>query len=196
MSRDAKKKKVRADEAQPLGWFEKLKRLRLRFRRKDGNVHLLLEDPAEHLASIKRQTAADTSEAALLRAALKSVLDKHASTRSVLVHLSVLEKALGRHGLQALDELPPDVLQRAMTQLETLVSDWSQGNLAGLRARLTEALIKHGRAKDRRRTSERLSDFQNSRQLVVNEASVTTFMEVNAQWEKSLTGQKLSAPPR
>ena len=116
-----------------------------------------------------------------------------ASARSVLVHLSVLEKALGRHGLKALDELPPDVMRKAMSQLETLVSDWSNAHLAVLRAKLIAAVGKHERVNDRRSTAERLSDFQDSNRLQVNEASVTTFMEVNAQWERSLTGQKLDA---
>jgi hypothetical protein len=182
-------KPPRPAKKQFLGWLDRFKRLRFFFQRKSASA--LLDDPSEHLASIKQQAAADSSEAALMRAALKGVLDQHASSRAVLVHLSVLEKALGRHGLKALEELPLDVLRRAMAQLETLVSDWSPGNLAALRARLTEALIKQRRANDRRRTTERLSDFEDSRQLQVKEASVSRFMEANARWQRSLTGQKL-----
>jgi hypothetical protein len=160
-----------------LGWLDRLKRLPLLFWCKTTRAGLLSDDPAEHLASIKRQAASDASEAVLLRGALKAVLDRHASSRAVLLHLNVLEKALGRHGLKAFEELPDEVLRRALSQLETLVSDWSQGNLAALRARLTEARIKHRRANDRRRTAERLSDFEDSRQLQVKEGSVSRFME-------------------
>lgn len=196
-TRPAKKASPAPAAATPDGWFDRLKRLRFRFKRKGVNIQLLLEDPAKHLADIKRQAAeADTSEGALLRTALKGVLDKHASARSVLVHLSVLEKALGRHGLKALDELPPDVMRKAMSQLETLVSDWSNAHLTVLRAKLIAAVVKHERVGDRRSTAERLSDFEDSNRLQVNEASVTTFMEVNAQWERSLTGQKLDAPTK
>ena len=192
-SRDAQAQQARPAEKKTLGWFARLKRLRLRFQRKGVNIHLLLEDPAEHIADLKRQAVAiDTSEAAVLRTALKRVLDRHASSRSVLPHLRVLEKALGKYGLNAMEELPPEVMQKALSQLETLVSDWSEAGLAGLRARLTAALVKHGRAKMTHRGAERLSDFQDSNRLQVNESSVTTFMEVNAQWERSLTGsQKL-----
>lgn len=181
--------KVRPAEAKKLGWFERLKRLRLRFKREGMNVRVLLEDPAQHLADIKRQSKqADLSEAAMFSAALKGVLDRHAASRSVLPHLTVLEQGLDRHGLKVLDKLPPDVVRKALAQMETLVTDWSQGGLAALRARLSGALITHGRDKGRRRVAEQLSEFQDSQRLQVNEASVTTFLEVNAQWERSGTG--------
>ncbi len=185
MSRDNSKGKPRrpAKESSP-GWLDRLKHLWLRLQRKGPGGDAALDGTA------RRNTPPDHSEAVLLRAALKGVLDQHASSRSVLVHLTVLEKALGRLGLKAFDELPHDVLRRAMSQLETLVSDWSPGNLAALRARLTASLIKRGRANDRRRTSERLADFQDSRQLQVKDVSVSTFMEANARWQHSLTGHK------
>lgn len=186
MSRDTRKgpptRPVKQDSP---GWLDQLKRAWLRLQPKGAG-----RDPS--LGGVaQRDSHADDSEAVLLRAALKGVLDRHASSRSVLVHLRLLESALGRHGMKALDELPHDVLRRAMSQLETLVSDWSAGNLAALRARLTEALIKHRRANDRRRTAERLSDFQDSRQVQVKDVSVSTFMEANARWQHSLTGNKL-----
>jgi hypothetical protein len=101
------------------------------------------------------------------------------------MHLSVLEKALGKHGMKALDELPADVLRRAMSQLETMVSDWAQPGFAALRARLTEALIRQGRDPGRRRV--RASDFEDSRQLQVKDASVSTFLAARSQWERQST---------
>jgi hypothetical protein len=196
-ARPAKKASPAALAQKAPGWLERLKRLRLRFKRQGINIHVLLEDPAEHIAGIKREAAAsDSSEAAALTKSLKGVLDQHASARAVLVHLGVLEQALNRHGLKALNQLPPDVMRKAMAQLETLVSDGSNVQLATLRARVTAALVTHERASDRRSTAERLSDFQDSNRLQVNEASVTTFMEANAQWERSLTGGKLEAPAK
>ena len=186
MSRDHRKgQTARPPESSSPGWLGRLKHVWLRLQRKGAGPDPSLD------GSARRGTHADSSEAVLMRAALKGVLDRHASSRSVLVHLGLLESALGRHGLQALDELPHDVLRRAMSQLETLVSDWSPGDLAALRARLTEALIKHRRANDRRRTAERLSDFQDSRQLQVKDVSESTFLEANARWQHSLTGHKL-----
>jgi hypothetical protein len=181
------------------GWFERLKRLRLRLKRQGLNFQVLLEDPLEHLAEIKREAAvADSSEAAALRAALKAVLDRHASSRKVLVHLRVLEKALRSRGLRAFEELPPELMRRAMFQLDTLVSDWSPAGLAALRSRLIAAMVKREGVSGRRGAAEQpLSDFGDGSRLQVAEGSVTTFMEVNEQWERSLTGTlKVLAPSK
>jgi len=130
-SRSSQKASPASGAAKAPGWFERLKRLRLRFKRQGLNIHMLLEDPAEHIAEIKRESAvADTSEAAMMSKALKKVLDRHASSRTVLAHLALLEKSLNRRGLKALDQLPPEVMQRAMSQLETLVTDRA-GRIAG-----------------------------------------------------------------
>lgn len=194
-SKTASKAAAKAAD-KPLGWFARLKRLRLRFQRKGIDFKLLLEDPAEHIAEIKRQAVAvSTSEAAMMSAALKLVLDRHASARAVLVHLAVLETALRRRGLETLDELPPEVMLRAMSQLETLVTDWSPAGLAGLRARVTTALVRQDRASQHGGASEQLSSFQDGNRVQVGEASVSTFLAVSAQWEGSLTGsQRLSVP--
>ena len=186
-----------APVAEKEGWLQRLKRLRLSFKRKGLNIQVLLEDPAKHIAEMKREAAvAQTSEAAMLSAALKGVLDRHPTSRSVLVHLGLLEKAMSRHGLKALEDMPPDMLQRAMSQFDTLVSDWSPAPLAALRAKIKTILLAHERANDRRSTSQRLSDFHDDKRMHVGEASVTTFMEANAEWEKSLTGQRLNAELR
>jgi hypothetical protein len=173
------------------GWFERLTRLRFSFKRRGMDVQVRLEDPAVQAAQVQRvAAAADSSEAASLHAALKKVLDRHASSRAVLAHLGILEKALGAHGLKALEELPPDLMRRAMFQLETLVSDWSSAPLAALRAKVMASLVRREGLKDRRSTAERLSDFHDDKRMRVDEVSVTTFMEVNAQWERSLTGER------
>jgi len=192
---DSKKKRPpAAPVVEKDGWLQRLKRLRLRFKRKGLNIQLLIEDPAKHIADIKRESAvADVSEAATLSAALRGVLDRHPTSRSVLVHLALLEKAMSRHGLKALDDMPPDILQRAMSQFDTLVSDWSPAPLAALRAKIKTVLLAHERANDHRSTAQRLSDFHDDKRMHVAEASVTTFMEANAEWEKSFTGQKLKA---
>ena len=175
-------------------WLQRLKRFRFSFKRKGFNIQVLLEDPAKHIAEIKRESAAaEISEAATLNAALKGVLDRHPTSRSVLVHLGLLEKAMSRHGLKALDDMPADILQRAMSQFDTLVSDWSPAPLAALRAKIKTVLLAHERANDHRSTAQRLSDFHDDKRMHVAEASVTTFMEANAEWEKSFTGQRLSA---
>lgn len=165
-------------------WFERL--LGLSFMRKGGPRN---EAPEAGKSEKKRAAAlADISETASLCAALKALLDQQASSRTVLVHLVVLENALSQRGLKALQELPPDLLRRAMFQLETLVSDWSSVPLAALRAKLMAALVRHQGLKDKRSSAQRLSDFHDDKRMQAGEISMTTFMEVNEQWERSLTG--------
>jgi hypothetical protein len=102
------------------GWLQRLKRLRLSFKRKGLNIQVLIEDPAKHIAEIKRESAvADVSEAATLSAALRGVLDRHPTSRSVLVHLALLEKAMSRHGLKAL----VDQLRDLRAQLVDALAD-------------------------------------------------------------------------
>ncbi len=120
--------------------------------------------------------------------ALKLVLDRHAASRTVLAHLSVVEQALEHRGLQALEDVPSDVLGRALSQLEMLVSDWSEVGIAALRAQIKGAMGRPGSVDVARGAPPKKStDFDNSR-LQVNEASVSTFMEARARWEGSLTG--------
>lgn len=163
-------------------WFERLKRLRLRFKRKGLDVEVTLEDPAARVIEAP-PAVVEMTEAEAMSAALKAVLDRQRQARSVLVHLAVFEKALHQHGLKALDELPPHVMQRAMFQLDTLVSDWSGAGLAGLRAQLTSALIRHEHVRDQRAGHEPLSDFDDGKRLQVDEASVSDFMAANAKWQ-------------
>ena len=192
MSRDKNKAKLNrsADSRSTSGLLDQIKQLWQRVAGTKSDEVSLLDDPAQHIANIKRKTAADSSEAARLKVALKDLLDRHAESRSVLMHLRVLEKALGKHGLNAFDELPPDVLKRALSQLEGVVSDWSQGPLAALRARLTQRLIKHGRSPGRRRAGSAANGFQDSDPLDVKDGSVSVFLEAQARWERSLTGQR------
>lgn len=129
-----------------------------------------------------------TNVAHMLKA-LKLVLDRHGASRSVLAHLSVVEQALGHGGLHALEDVPADVLGKALSQLEMLVSDWSEAGIAALRAQIKAAMAKPGRFDLPRgaQPSKQSTDFDNSR-MQVNEASVSVFMDAQARWETSLTG--------
>jgi hypothetical protein len=121
--------------------------------------------------------------------ALKGVLDRHAASRSVLAHLSVVEQALEHGGLPALEDVPAEVLGRALSQLEMLVSDWSEAGIAALRAQIKAAMAKPGRFDVPRGAppAKKQNDFDNSR-MQVNEASVSVFLDAQARWETSATG--------
>ncbi|MBX3622149.1 MAG: hypothetical protein KF891_19455 [Rhizobacter sp.] len=200
MSRDAKPTKAATKastqaakpRAAALGWLDRLKRFSF-LRRKPTAPPPVLKDsvrPAPAGRRVSSSKPADANGARML-AALKQVLDRHAASRTVLVHLGGVEQALQQHGLDGLQEVPAEVLRRALMQLETLVSDWSEGHLAALRAQLKAALAKPGRASAHARRSGaatgRSADFAESR-VQVDEASVSTFMEARARWEQSLTG--------
>ncbi|MEO5733709.1 MAG: hypothetical protein ABIN96_17035, partial [Rubrivivax sp.] len=62
-------------------------------------------------------------------------------TRPTLRHLVFVEHALAKKGLRALHKLPLDVLQRALEQLEGMVTNWSPTGLASLRSRMAVAII-------------------------------------------------------
>jgi putative tRNA adenosine deaminase-associated protein len=112
---------------------------------------------------------------------LAAVLDRDPRSRSVLVHLNMLERALKTKGMKAFEDLPAELLRKAMAQLDTLVMDWSARGLTLLRARASGTL-----ARTRITASTRqMSDFGDTTHVQVREASVTTFMEVDQEWERA-----------
>lgn len=173
--------------AKSVGWFERL--TWFGFLRKSAGTPPTLSDAVAKPATRRRDAAAGRSDATRMLAALQGVLDRHAASRSVLVHLGLVEQALEQHGLRGLDDVPAAVLSRALTQLETLVSDWSEVGIAALRAQIKGAMVKPGRldAPKRARAAAKSTEFDNSR-LQVNDASVSTFLEARAMWERSATG--------
>jgi hypothetical protein len=183
MSRD---KKAAPPRPATVGWLERI----TGFWRKRAPTPPMLSHVVGKSGSRRpRNAAPGRADSARMLSALKGLLDRHAASRSVLVHLSLVEQALEHRGVQALEDVPADVLGRALTQLETLVSDWSEASVAALRAQLKAAMAKPGRVDVPRRGpgAKKSTDFDNSR-LMVNEASVSTFMEARARWEGSLTG--------
>lgn len=194
----APKAKVRSrPEPMPferIGLFERFMRL---FRREAGPSEapsLLQEVARSHQArpgsrrSLPRATTHD--DAARMLAALKEVLNRDPRSRGVFAHLGLVEKSLVKRGLKGLHEVPPEVLRKALSQLETLVSDWSQVGIAALRAQIKSAMAQPGRGGKQGRPAAGRSAEQHDSRLEVNEASVSTFMEAHARWERSATGRR------
>jgi hypothetical protein len=187
LPKPAPKKKVEvSDEPFSRGpsLFERLKQFAFG-RRRDADPSVL-QDPSRP----RRSSKSSVADAAPLLVALKSMLDRDPRSRRVLVHLALIEKTLKRHGLHGLERVPASVLHRALSQLETLVSDWSEGSLAALRAQLKSALSKPGERDPRRARSTRPADLHESRLEINEEGSVSVFMEARAQWERSMTGRR------
>jgi hypothetical protein len=181
--------KSQKPRVQRVSWTERIKSL---FRRREGSPPPVVDQIVGKAGSRKgkRQShSKGAASAAHMLKALRAVLDRHEAARSVLAHLHVVEQALEHRGVAALEDVPADVLARALSQLEMLVSDWTEPGIAALRAQVKAAMAKPGRFDAPRRGAQakKSTDFDNSR-LQVNEASVSTFMEAHARWETSLTG--------
>lgn len=178
--------KSQKPHARRVSWIERIRSL---FQRRAAAPPVV--DQVVGKAGSRRPRGKVRADGSHMSKALKAVLDRHEASRSVLAHLNVVEQALDHRGVAALEDVPADVLARALSQLEMLVSDWSEVGIAALRAQLKAAMAKPGRLDVPRGAApakkSKPMDFDNSR-LQVNEASVSTFMEARARWETSLTG--------
>ena len=120
----------------------------LALRRADDGVRLVLEErprpappkprPPTREAKV---VAKDAQELALTRQQLTALLDEVPGTRLAMRHLVFVEKALQKKGFRALQKLPSELLERALEQLETLVTNWSPVGLASLRSRMAVAVM-------------------------------------------------------
>ncbi len=113
-------------------------------KRADDGVKLVLQPVAAgHKEPTREQLAAKAAkqELALMRQQLAELLDELPETRQALRHLVFVEHAIGKHGLKALHKLPVDVLERALSQFEGLVTNWSPVGLASLRSKMAVAII-------------------------------------------------------
>lgn len=172
--------------ARRTGWLERFKGLFQRRSAAAAAPEAAAGKPASRRHKGRGKGKADASH---MLKALKAVLDRHEASRTVLAHLGVVEQALEHRGLMGLEDVPEDVLRRALSQLEMLVADWSEAGIAALRAQIKGAMAKPGRfdVPNGAPRSKKSTDFDNSR-LQVNEASVSIFMEARKNWETSLTG--------
>lgn len=118
----------------------------LALRRDEGRVRLVLEDrlvePAKRPLS-RAQVAAnkESQELAQAREELARVLDQDNKLRAKVRHLAFVEHALEKKGWRGLYKVPLEVLQKALEQLEGLVTNWSPAGLACLRSKMAVAAI-------------------------------------------------------
>jgi hypothetical protein len=117
----------------------------LAVRREGAQVRLVLEErPAEGRAKesrVEQSQRKEKEELAQMRAELAALLNELPETRLTLRHLVFVEQALAKKGLRALHKVPLDVLQRALEQLEGLVTNWSPVGLANLRSKMAVAVL-------------------------------------------------------
>ena len=132
-----------------------------------------------------RASTLDKAELAAVRRDLAGVLDQHPRAREVMKYVRALERGLEKKGRFALDDLPVEVIRRALEQLDPLVSDWSPEGLSTLRSKAAVAIADRERTEAERAEARRAL---NESHVEVEEASVTTFMQANEEWERSFTG--------
>ncbi|MDE2276636.1 MAG: hypothetical protein KGK09_10095, partial [Burkholderiales bacterium] len=120
----------------------------LALRRAEDGVRLVLEErprppPPKPRTPMRvaKVVAKDAQELALTRQQLTALLDEVPGTRLAMRHLVFVEKALQKKGFRALGKLPSELLERALEQLETLVTNWSPVGLASLRSRMAVAVM-------------------------------------------------------
>jgi hypothetical protein len=119
----------------------------LALRRDEDGVRIVLEERTP--AGDRKRTPSraelamrkDAAELALMLEQLRALLAELPQARQTLRHLVFVEQALEKKGLRALHKLPLEVLQRALEQLEGLVTNWSPAGLASLRSKMAVAII-------------------------------------------------------
>lgn len=134
--------------------FRPIKRATVAFFSHDLAVHrsreglkvvLQARAPGGNAAVMGEREAAkaqkEREELALMLKELNALLDEQPGSRQTLRHIDYLRQALQKKGLRALHKVPLDVLQRALEQLESLVSNWTPVGLASLRSKMAVAII-------------------------------------------------------
>lgn len=110
------------------------------------------------------------AELALMRAQLAALLDEEPETRLRMRHLVFVEQSIAGQGLRALQQVPLEVVQKALQQFESLVVNWSPIGLASLRSKMAVAIrerLRSGGDTDdvRRRERDEGSQMRDSTQL-------------------------------
>ena len=163
-----------------------------RARRWIGRLLGRAPEPPVKRAPPARSSTLDKTELEVVRRQLGEVLDQHPQSRKVMRYARALEHGLQKKGRFALDDMPVDVIRRALEQLDGLVTDWSVEGLTTPRSKAAVAIAGRERAEAQRQENRRVA--ANHGDVEVEEASVTTFMQANEEWERSFTGNTDRAP--
>jgi hypothetical protein len=176
---------VRALRA-PLRFVGDLFARELRLERDGKNLNIKLASKASAApAATKPQAPPSPAEIELnqMRAELKKLLDVHPGTRRVMRHLVYFERALATDGLRALIEIPEEVLGTALEQLEKLVSNWSNRDLATLRSKMSVAVVNRSKDPFYGTGGVKPSLFNTDSRLQVGDATHSMFLELERQYQ-------------
>lgn len=162
-----------------------------RARRWIGKLLGRKPEPVPKRVTSSRSSTLDKAELVLVRQHLAEVLDQHPQARKVMRYVRALEHGLQKKGRYALDDLPVDVIRRALEQLDPIVTDWSPEGLSTLRSKAAVAIAGREQVEAQRAEKHRAAHHED---VEVEEASVTTFMQANEEWERSFTGRTGQMP--
>jgi hypothetical protein len=119
---------------------------------------------------------------ALMQKELRGLLRQHPQTKKLLRHLAYVERTLRHDGLKAVDDLPLDVLSKALTQLESLVVNWSALGLGEMRSRLS-LLVKNKKILALHMGgAAQATEMDHSQRADVCEVSHSVFEEMDRSW--------------
>jgi hypothetical protein len=119
---------------------------------------------------------------ALMQQELRGLLRQHPQTKTLLRHLAYVERTLRHDGLKAVDTLPLDVLTKALSQLESLVANWSALGLGEMRSRLS-LLVKNAKILAQHENgATHHTQMDDSQRADVCEVSHSVFEEMEKSW--------------
>jgi hypothetical protein len=120
---------------------------------------------------------------ALMQKELRGLLRQHPQTKMLLRHLAYVERTLRHDGLKAVDDLPLDVLSKALAQLESLVANWSALGLGEVRSRLS-LLIKNKKILALHMSADaQATEVDPLQRADVCEVSHSVFEEMERSWK-------------
>lgn len=168
----------------PLVWVKRFFVRDLTLKRDGPNYHVVwAETVCRHEDAPPAEPPSRVAPAGM-RDELTVLLGRHADTRHLMRHLAFIERALQLTGPQALSGLPPEVLQKGLQQLESLVQNWTSPGLAALRTHLGDALAAQEAAAERiaPENNNSLSDFNEPQRVQVSEGTPSTFEALERIW--------------
>ncbi len=117
--------------------------LTLRRSREGIKVVLQARTPSGKVVGAREQARIDKElqELQLMLRELDELLEQQPGSRQTLRHIEHVRQSLHKKGLRALHKIPLDVMQRALEQFESVVSNWTPVGLASLRSKMAVAII-------------------------------------------------------
>jgi hypothetical protein len=180
-----KASKAKPAKASPESLAQRVRRLlgRLRIVRNGVNLHIVFA--ATQPEPVKAVTVDDpvTAELRQMGRELGQRLDRHALSRTVFLHLAIVERELRRYGYPALQSLPVELLHAALGQLKLVVGR-EPGELGTLRAKMLDAILARQPQAGDFGSNLALSVFDAPHKLQVVEGGESAFFHAEQEWAR------------